>query len=57
VELAGLAVGIFAAQRAAVAAQVGEDEVRAAEDVLLVLTGRPPGSGLADLPGWLAGGK
>jgi len=45
---------IFAAQRAALAAQVGEEPLRAAEDVLLVLAGRPPGSGLGDLPGWLA---
>ena len=45
---------ILAAHRAELADQVGEDRLRDAEDVLLLLAGRPPGAGLADLPGWLA---
>ena len=46
---------ILAAERARVAGQVGEDRLRAAEEVLLVLGGGPPGADLAGLPGWLVG--
>ena len=44
---------ILEAERARLARQVGEDRLRAAEEVLLALAGGPPGAGIAGLPGWL----